>query len=452
MSAPTTQSKPGLEARRVAAKLLAAIIDARTPMDALTDDSHGHPQYLRLEARDRSLVRAILMAALRYRADLERLLERLLDRPLPTNASALRHILDVGLTQILFMDVPDHSAVDLAVEAASSDPRTRRFSALVNAVTRRAVRSKQSIHTSIAKAPAFGPDWFVAMLQADYGGTAEDILHSLRQPSPTDLTLHPDGGSAEDFARAVSGSVLNRSTIRLSAQPDKAISIPDLPGFTEGRFWVQDVAATIPAALFGPLEGKRVLDCCAAPGGKTAQLLAAGGQVTALDKSKNRLQRLLGNMERLRLTDRLEWIVSDVFDHEAPQSYDAVLVDAPCSSTGTMRRHPDVSWVKTTNDIDTLAALQLRMLDRAASFVAPGGTLVFSNCSLAKKEGEEVARQFARQHPEFAIDRVKDTEIAWLPEAVTEEGFVRTHPAMLGHQDPMQAGLDGFFCARFTRR
>lgn len=447
-----TAPKPGLAARQAAQRLLSAIVDSRTPMDALTDDAHGHPHYLALEGRDRALVRAILMAALRHRGDLEALIARFTDRPLPDGAASLRATLHVALTQILFLDVPAHSAVDLAVEAARADPRNRRFAALVNALCRRAVRDRDRIIKRIANQPARAPAWFHDRLEAVYGAqTAHMIDTAHRRAAPIDLTLRDgDAASRADWAARLDAIILPTGSLRLTGKAD----IAALPGYSEGAWWVQDAAAAIPARLFGDVAGKLALDLCAAPGGKTAQLAAAGAQVTALDQSANRLKRLTANLDRIGLTGRVDAERANLFDFNVIEPFDAVLLDAPCSSTGTVRRHPDVPWTKTDADIVKLADLQARMLDRAADFVAPGGLIVFSNCSLDPREGEDVARSFLAEHADFDCVAVTAEELPGLEHCLTAEGFVRTTPAdlALAGMPVGLRGLDGFFAACLRRR
>ncbi len=444
--------RPGLAARLAGQRLLSAIVDSRTPMDALTDDSHGHPHYLALDARDRSLVRAMLMAALRHRGDLEALIDRFTDRPLPGGAASLRAIIHLALAQILFLDVPDHSAVDLAVEAARTDPRNRRFAGLVNALCRRAVRDREKILDAIARSPLRAPAWFAERLTEIYGADRALAIEAChRRPAPIDLTLADE--SPENvvlWAERLGAIALPTGSLRLTSHT----AITELPGYADGVWWVQDAAAAIPARLFGDVAGQRVLDLCAAPGGKTAQLAARGATVTALDQSANRLKRLAANLDRLGLADRCETVAASLFDHGADVPFDAVLLDAPCSSTGTVRRHPDVPWTKTPDDIAKLAALQARMLERAADFVAPGGTLVFSNCSLDPSEGEDVARAFSREHANFEPLPATDDDLPGLSSAITGEGFVRTTPAdlPLAGDEARLGGIDGFFAARWRRR
>jgi 16S rRNA (cytosine967-C5)-methyltransferase len=447
---PSDSVKPGLAARQAAHRILGAILEAKSSMDGLTDEDHGHPHYLALEPRDRALVRAIILTALRNYGDLDHTINAYTGKPLPQGAAAVRHILIAGLAQILFLDIPDHSAVDLAVAAAHADPRTRRFANLVNALLRRAGREKDALLAGFAEHPVQAPAWFAERLEAVYGGeVARAIEARHRLEAPVDLTLkHRERARSDEWAVKLGAMVLPTGSLRLTGGTR---DIASLDGYGDGLWWVQDTAAAFPARLFGDLEGRTVLDLCAAPGGKTAQLADAGAKVTALDTSKNRLKRLSSNMDRLGFSDYCAVMASDLFVYTPQHQFDAVLLDAPCSSTGTIRRHPDVPFTKSTEDVEKLAELQARMLDKAASFVAPGGLLVFSNCSLDPREGEEVARRFAETHADFTTVPATPGETPGFEEAITTEGFLRITPAQLDLGDPAISGADGFFAARFRR-
>ena len=441
--------KPGLDTRRTAHRLLGAIIDTRTSFDALTDDNHGNPHYLALDVRDRALLRAILMVALRYRAELTDVLDSFIDKPLPSGATALQNVLHVALAQIIFLDVPDHSAVDLAVESANRDPRLKRFASLINAVTRRAVRQKDKVIADLKeKAPRSSP-WFTDRMIEIYGADkAAAIEAAHRLEAPLDLTVK-NADELEKWAAATEAQALPIGTLRRTSA---GADIPLLDGFNDGAWWVQDAAASIPAKLFGDLMGRNALDLCAAPGGKTAQLLSMGAHVTALDMSANRLKRLDENLRRLGLGENCTLIATSLFDYSPDRKFDAVLLDAPCSSTGTVRRHPDVPWTKTAEDVAKLADLQARMLEKAASFVAPGGMLIFSNCSLDPLEGEDVARAFDANHSEMELVPILPNQLPGLENCISEEGFIRTTPADLVWTTPALSGLDGFFAAVFKCR
>ncbi|ANH06070.1 RsmB/NOP family class I SAM-dependent RNA methyltransferase [Shinella sp. HZN7] len=434
--------KPGLRARQAAAKILAAVIDRKTPLDGMLDLENGNPAYCQLNDADRALVRAILNTALRHLPRIEAILDTLVGTPLPDGARALHHVLTVAAAQILYLDVPDHSAVDLAVEQAQIDPRNRRFASLTNAVLRRLSREKAS-HLTATKAVSVIPTWFHERLSAVYGRDhAARIADALLEPSTVDLTVKSD---PEGWAARLGGLVLPTGSVRL---PVASGAIPALEGFEAGEWWVQDAAASLPAKLFSDLAGKRVADLCAAPGGKTAQLAAAGARVTALDQSGNRLKRLIGNLDRLHLS--AETVEANMAEYRPGELFDAVLLDAPCSSTGTIRRHPDVLWTKGPEDIGKLAGLQERLLRHALTLVRPGGELVFSNCSLDPSEGEDMVARVLADNPDWRIAPIDPADWPGLEAAISPRGEFRTTPAMLPATVGHAGGLDGFYAVRLV--
>ncbi|WP_311030895.1 RsmB/NOP family class I SAM-dependent RNA methyltransferase [Mesorhizobium koreense] len=438
------EQRPGLAVRKTAARLLSAIIDAHTSLDGLTDAAGGHPQYRALDVRDRALVRAVLTTALRFRVTIEKLIERELDRPLPGNAHALSHILHVAAAQILFLDIPDSAAVDLAVSHAKGDPRTARFGGLVNGVLRALARSKDKALPEMLAATEDAPDWFRERLVAAYGEeNAAAILAAHRVEAPTDFTVRAD---PEKWARRIGGIVLPTGTVRVERL---AAPVPELPGYGDGAWWVQDAAASLPARLLGDVSGARVADLCAAPGGKTAQLVSAGARVTAVDISSSRLKRLAVNLGRLGLEAQI--VTADLMKYEPARPFDAVLLDAPCSSTGTVRRHPDVPWTKTPADIEKLAEVQFRLLGRAVELVRPGGRVVFSNCSLDPAEGEVLLERFLAGTEGVRLDPIRLGEAAGIDPFITARGTLRTTPAELDLGTPALSGMDGFFAARLFR-
>ena len=429
--------KPGLDARMAASKILAAVVDRKTSLDGMLDGDHGNPAYRALGEADRALVRAILNSALRHMPRIEAILGSLLSTPLPEGARALQHALVVAATQMLYLDIPDHSAVDLAVEQANRDPRSRRFAKLVNAVLRRLGREKEALIAGTDGIVCI-PAWFFARLVSVYGADeAARIAAAQLHPAAIDLTVKSD---ASGWAERLTGTVLPTGSVRLAGFRG---AVSSLEGYEAGEWWVQDAAASIPVKLFGDLAGKRAADLCAAPGGKTAQLILAGADVTAIEQSENRLARLKGNLARLNLSAEL--VCANFLDHKPDQLYDAVLLDAPCSSTGTTRRHPDVLWTKGRSDIAKLAGLQERLLRHALTLVAPGGRLVFSNCSLDPSEGEEVVARVLADNPDIKRVPISPREWPGLEEAITSLGEFRTTPAMLSAEDPAFGGLDGFY-------
>jgi 16S rRNA (cytosine967-C5)-methyltransferase len=440
---PVFADKPGLDVRMAATKILAAVVDKKTPLDGMLDAGHGNPAYRALSDADRGLVRAILNTTLRHLPRIEKSLSMMLDTPLPEGARALQHVLTTAAAQILYLDIPSHAAVDLAVEQAHRDPRNRRFAKLVNALLRRMVRERDEILiASEAISPV--PGWFYSRLVKAYGeAEARRIAEAQLSPAPIDLTVKHD---AAGWATRLNARLLPTGSLRLAAFEG---SIPSVDGFEEGAWWVQDAAASLPAKLFGELKGKRIADLCAAPGGKTAQLAALGAEVIAVEQSANRAVRLNENLARLDLT--AETVQSDLFDYVPEEPLDGVLLDAPCSSTGTTRRHPDVLWTKSMKDIEKLADLQGRMLRHALTLVKTGGIVVFSNCSLDPLEGEELVAKLLSENP--SVERVPVAKEDWpgLEEAINAAGEFRTTPAMLQPQDGYAGGMDGFFACVLRR-
>ncbi len=435
--------KPGEASRAAAAKLLAAVLDRKTSLDGMLDAENGNPAYKALNDADRALVRAILNTALRHLPRIDAAITSLLQTPLPEGARALKHVLTVAAAQILYLDVPDHSAVDLAVEQANADPRNRRFAALVNALLRRMSREKADILERVKDVPAM-PDWFFKRLVAAYGkDAARAIAEAQLTPAAIDLTVKSD---VAGWAGKLDGAVLPTGGVRLASFDG---SVTALPGYEDGVWWVQDAAASLPARLFGDLTGKTAVDLCAAPGGKTAQLILAGAEVTALDMSASRLKRLERNLERLKL--KAKTIEANAGDFRSEELFDVALLDAPCSSTGTTRRHPDVLWVKDEADIAKLAGVQERLLRHALTLVKPGGRVVFSNCSLDPLEGEAVVSRILADTP--GVERIPVVAADWpgLEAAVTPEGALRTTPAMLTMDAPFASGLDGFYAVVLRR-
>jgi 16S rRNA (cytosine967-C5)-methyltransferase len=424
--------KPGLGARTAAVKILSAVLDKKTSLDGMLDAENGNPAYRALSLADRALVRAIVNTALRHLPRIEAALSMLLDGPLPQGARSLHHVLVVGATQMIYLDVPDHSAVDLAVEQAHRDPRNRRFVKLVNAVLRRLGREKQDIMGAIATVPVL-PTWFFDRLKSVYGG---DAAHKMAEaqliPSVIDVTVKSD---PVQWAQRLNGTVMPNGSVRLASFEG---SVSGLDGFDQGEWWVQDFSASMPVRLMGNLTGKRVADLCAAPGGKTAQLVLAGADVTALDQSGNRLKRLRENLDRLKL--KATTIESNMLKYQPDELFDAVLLDAPCSSTGTLRKHPDVCWTKDKNDIAKLATLQEQMLRHAITLVKPGGIVVFSNCSLDPSEGEEMVERVLASNGRLERVPASISDFRGMEAALTAKGELRTTPDMFG-------GVDGFYAA-----
>lgn len=438
-------AKPGLVARKTATRLLTAVVDSKASLDGLLDHANGNPFFLALPEQDRMLVRAMLLVTLRHMQVIDAFIDRMTEKPLPAGARSLRHVLAIAASQILYLDVPNHAAVDLAVTQASEDPRSRRFSSLVNAVLRRMIREKDEILPALTASVRPFPDWFADRIGEIYGADAAPaLMAAMSAPPALDLTVKSDPAL---WAERLGGVVLATGTVRIAKFSGPVSS---LEGYEDGDWWVQDAAASIPARLFGDLKGKRVADLCAAPGGKTAQLLMAGADVTAFDQSANRLERLRGNLDRLKLS--AETRLARAQDVDDPDGFDAILLDAPCSSTGTVRRHPDIPWTKSRQDIARLAVVQRQLLDSSIRLLRPEGEIVFSNCSLDPEEGEDMIAAFLSETPGWRIRPVLAADWQGLEASLTPEGAVRTHAGMLKNPDPQLAGLDGFYAVVLTRR
>ena len=435
---------PGLAARRIAADILDGVLHKHRTLDDQLDGTAAHPGLKTLADRDRALMRRLVATILRRLGTLGHLLSRLLDRGVPTDAPRAQSALLIGAAQILWMDVPDHAAVDLSVRLVQSDRRAAKYAGLVNAVLRRCAREGAGIVDEVKAEMLDIPPWLNRRWIAHYGeATAKAMAHAILHEPSLDLTVKSD---APQWASRLHGELLRTGTVRTLLQG----SVTMLPGFAEGQWWVQDAAAALPARLFGDINGKHVLDLCAAPGGKTAQLASAGARVTAIDRSPARVARLKDNLARLSLP--AEAIVADANEWPGQDGgFDGILVDAPCTSTGTMRRHPDVAWLRQEADLTALCALQKRLLQKATQLLKPEGTLVYCTCSLEPEEGE--AQIAALLAADSSLERapVAPDEVAGLTEIINAEGDLRTLPCHLKHVDPRLAGLDGFYAARLVK-
>ncbi|WP_420967796.1 RsmB/NOP family class I SAM-dependent RNA methyltransferase [Bradyrhizobium sp. B120] len=435
---------PGLAARRIAADILDGVLHKHRTLDDQLDGAGAHPGLKSLADRDRALMRRLVSTILRKLGTLGHLLSRLLDRGVPTDAPRAQSALLIGAAQILWMDVPDHAAVDLSVRLVQSDRRAAKYAGLVNAVLRRCAREGQGLIDEISPQTLDLPPWMLARWNAHYGeATARDMALALGHEPSLDLTVKSD---APQWASRLHGEILPTGTVRTLLQG----SVTMLPGFAEGQWWVQDAAAALPVRLFGDIKDKRIADLCAAPGGKTAQLALAGAQVTAVDRSPARVARLRDNLTRLAL--QAETVVADAAEWPAEAaSFDGILVDAPCTSTGTIRRHPDVAWLRQESDIAALTALQKRLLQKATHLLKPGGTLVYCTCSLEPEEGEHAIAALLASESGLRRAPVETSEVAGLADIITGDGDLRTLPSHLPNADPRLGGLDGFYAARLVK-
>ena len=421
-----------MSARQAAADLLVGVLDRGLALEDALDTTAS---FAALEGRDRAFARALTGATLRRLGAIDSVLGQFLQRPLPESAAHGRAFLRLGAAQLLVLDTPAHAAVGETVESANTMREAHGFAKLINAVLRRVAREGPAL---LAATPpgADLPAWLFTRWRATYGDEAKTIALALHHEPPLDLTVKCD---APGWAERLGGAVTPTGSVRLPSYAN----VETLPGFGEGVWWVQDAAAALPARLLGDVRGKRVLDLCAAPGGKTLQLAAAGAHVTALDRSADRLERLRQNLGRTKLD--AEVICADAVEFRADTPFDAVLLDAPCSSTGTLRRHPDVAWLRRPDDIRSLSALQAKLVAATAPLLKPGGALVYAVCSLEPEEGPGIAANAAKKGWRRAP--ILPNEIAGAGEFITADGDLRTLPSQWGEI----GGLDGFYAVRLVR-
>lgn len=421
-------------ARRAAAALLSAVTDdGRTLDDALASTA----SYAPLDGRDRAFARAIASAALRRLGGIDAVLARFVARPLEDSAKIARAILRTGAAQLLVLEAAPHAVVSESVALAQASRTARPFAGLLNAVLRKVATEGRAIFDALPPGADL-PDWLFARWRAAYGARAVAIASALRDEPPLDLTVKSHMGKADaaSWAERLGGAVGPTGGVRL---PPGA-RVAEIEGFAEGGWWVQDAAAALPVQLMGDVAGLRVADLCAAPGGKTLQLAAAGAQVTALDVSEQRLARVRENLARTGLN--AEVVCADARTWRPAAAFDAVLLDAPCTATGTLRRHPDAAWLRRPTDIATLTALQTELLAAARDMTRPGGVIVYAVCSLEPEEGDamiETARGLG-----LTVEPVADVTPADAPARAfaTAAGAIRTTPA---------DSMDGFFAVRLRR-
>ena len=403
----------GIHARRAALRLLDAVLRRGETLDIAFN---GATKDVR-KFEDKALARAIAAEVLRWMVDLDGLIDSATKKPLPDDAK-VRMVLRMMLAQWLRLQTPPHAVVATGLDLLAGGPR-RLAHGVFSTLTKREV--------ALPLAPTLPEE-----VATRWGDRAASIAAGLADPPPLDLTLR-DPAETEHWQVQLSADSLMPGHLRLA----RGDNIEKLPGFAEGAWWVQDIAASLPARLLGDGEGRHVLDLCAAPGGKTLQLAAQGWKVTALDISKRRLELLKSNLKRTGLA--ASTVRADALTWEPKHQFDAILLDAPCTATGTARRHPDVLHRIGARQIAEMAELQAALLDRAKGWLKPGGIFVYATCSLEREEGE---------------DQTNAIDLAALPIGSqnlpaglepTAEGWLRTDPGMLGEV----GGLDGFFIARW---
>jgi len=406
--------------REAAFDLLTAVLDRRRPLEEALD---ALPE---TAPRDRAAAHRLAATVLRRLGTLDAVLEPYLRKQPP---DPVRHVLRIGAAGLLLLETPQHAAVATAVALARTHGLAP-FAGLVNAVLRRVAAAGPGALAELDGPRLDTPAW----MWTSWGANARAIATAHQQPAPLDLTLRPGA------APPPGGVLLPTGSVRFppGTHPES------IPGFDQGLLWVQDAAAALPAVLLAAQPGERVADLCAAPGGKTGQLAAAGALVTAVERDPVRLRRLTENLRRWRLDATL--VQADAATWTPPAPFDAALLDAPCSATGTIRRHPDVLRLKRSQDVRALAETQDRLLAAAVGLLRPGGRLIYAVCSLQPEEGaQRIDAALARGG--LRLEPFTTGELVALPEALTAEGFLRTHPGLW----PDRGGMDGFFAARLVR-
>ncbi len=428
------EAKTYNEAASARLSTLAALVytlDKRKPLDsAWNNDRH----FQSLNPSDRAFAQLLAKTILRRLGQIDVLLDNFIDRPLADHASRIMHILRIGTVQLLWLDTPPHAAVHSAVEM-TKQVKMEKYSGLVNAVLKRVAKEGNAIVAAQDEHKINLPPYLWTRLVASYGEATTRAITSmhLREP-PLDITVKENPSY---WAEQLKGVELPLGSVRLTT----AKNITQMPGFSEGKWWIQDMAATIPALLLGDVRNKRVIDLCAAPGGKTAQLASAGALVSAVDVSKDRIAMLKTNVHRLQL--QAEYITTDASKWLPNFAPDAILLDAPCSATGTLRRHPDVAWLRQPEDIERLKATQARLLRHAVDMLHSGGIMVYAVCSLLPEEGEEQITALLAENKNLSLKPVTPQQLGGLSECITKRGEVRTLPCHMENKD----GMDGFYAA-----
>jgi 16S rRNA (cytosine967-C5)-methyltransferase len=428
----------GLDPRRCAARAYDQVLTHRRTLEGALNADHS---YRRMEARDRGFARAITATALRRKGQIESVLATYLSKPLDETAEWAQALLATGTAQLLWLETPAHAVVSTAVELAQEQTDTRRLKGMINAVLRRVAEGGPDIVKRSAQQINL-PDWIRQSWRRAYGPAhLGRIADAVLKPPPLDITVK-NPAETEKWAEALNARILPTGTLRC----DEIGDVTALPGFEEGAWWVQDAAAALPARLINVDGRERIVDLCAAPGGKTMQLAAAGALVTAIDLSESRLERVNENLARTGLEARV--IATDGRGWTPKRPVDAVLLDAPCTATGTLRRHPETVWLKEYYDVPKMQELQLALVKSAVKMLRPGGRLVVCTCSLQPEEGEDLAAIIAKTHKDLIDDPILPEEVPGLESTLTRSGHFRSTPAIW----MKTGGLDGFFIARYRKR
>ncbi len=425
-----------LAARKVALKLLQSVFQKKHNLDQAFDESG---EYAALNLRDRAFIKMLVTTVIRRLGQIDDLIRKSLSRPdQPLNPPVLEYIMRMGVAQLIFMHVPDHAAVNTSVQLVEAEGHTR-MKGFINAILRKIANEGRDWTTRQDIARLNTPEWLLKIWINDFGlKSALDIATANMAEPPLDITLKRPELAAQ-WAESLQAHVLPTGSLRVHTPR----LIQDMPGFEDGMWWVQDASAALPARLFGDIKGRTVYDLCAAPGGKTSQLASQGANVVAVDRSAKRVLRLAENMRRLQLDGNVKTEIADASVWKPRDKADFILLDAPCSATGTIRRNPDVPWLKNMTDVTTLADLQERLLNNAIGMMNPGGILIYCTCSLQKDEGEHQIEQ-AVQSGRASRVPISPNEVGGYTDILTSQGDVRIFPSHL----PNLGGMDGFFVSR----
>lgn len=436
--------KSGLAARQGALRLLHAVLSEQSLLEDAYARELSEGPLRKLNGSDRAFAKRIVITVLQHLGEIDIILSSFLERGLPKKSGPLRNILRIGAAELIYLDVPPHAVVDSAVAQFSLWRKYSGFKGLTNAVLRKVSSQGKQKLADINPAKANLPDWLYASWVKSYGERATEaiIVQSQKGSIPLDLSLKDiSENSVLEWQKRLEAKMTPNGSLRLFNHE----RVDLIEGYEQGAWWVQDAAAALPVKLFGNLEDIDVLDLCAAPGGKSLQLAANGASVTALDRSKARIKRLEENIKRLGFD--ISIIAQDVLAFSPERQWPAILLDAPCSATGTLRRHPEIIHQRKPGDISHFAKIQANMLDKAASLLTPGGTLIYCTCSLQPEEGPDRIDQFLAHNRNFEINPINQDEIKDCTTFLQRDGTIRTRPdfwADIG-------GLDGFFIARLRK-
>ncbi len=420
----------GLAARQAALQILSDVLRRRKPLDVALEASHA------LDPRDAGFARAIAAETLRRLGQLEDLIRHFVPKPPARNrAGPVPEILLAGACELVFLDVPPHAAVDGANRLAQADSKAVHFKPLINAVLRRVAREGKAVVEGQDAAALNVPDWLFGRWIDTYGEDTARAIAAAHQGVPP-LDIVTKGATSIEGAEPLFGPIWRLKD---------PVRVDTMPGYGDGDWWVQDAAATLPPLLLGDVKGARVIDLCAAPGGKTAQLAAAGAEVIAVEREATRMEQLKANLARLKLT--ADYVIDDARAWRPAELAPFVLLDAPCSATGTIRRHPELPWIKNASDVTLCAAAAGDLVDAAAEMTAPGGVLVFATCSLEREEGPEQIEAFLARHAEFQRVPATSADVFGHSEFIDAAGDLRTLPCHLKEK----GGMDGFYAARLRR-